>query len=287
MNILVIGGTGQVGSLILQELAEKGASARVLTTNPAKADLPESMIPVKGDLLNPASLRTALDGVETMFLLNSVSPSEATQALIALDLAHEAGVAHVVYLSQVKLDWPDCPHAAAKASAEALIRYHNIPATILRPAYFFQNDVWLKEQILGGTYPIPIGGIGAEMVDVRDIAAIAALAILNRQAIGPDPVIELVGPDLITCENLAEIWSDVTGRPVAYGGDDLGVFEEQRLQNMPPWQAHDLVATFRNCQREGMRGKPGAAERLAMLLGRPMRSYRAFAKETYKQWKDQ
>jgi uncharacterized protein YbjT (DUF2867 family) len=94
------------------------------------------------------------------------------QALIALDLAHEAGVGNVVYLSQNKLGWPDCPHAVAKASAEALIRYHGIPATILRPAYLFQNDKNLKKAIMGGTYPIPIGSIGAEMIDVQDIAAV-------------------------------------------------------------------------------------------------------------------
>ena len=287
MTILVIGGTGRIGSLVVQELADRGASANVLTTDPAKCDLPNGMTPIGGDLLDPASLRAAFDGVETVFMLNAVSPAEATHALLALDLAHEAGVAHMVYFSQVKLDWPDCPHAAAKLSAETLIRHHGIPATILRPAYFFQNDTVLKDQVLAGIYPIPVGDIGAEMVDARDIAAVAALAILDPRAFRSNPIVELVGPDLITGEIAAKLWSEAIGRPVGYGGDDLGLFERRSSRTMPGWQAHDLTATMRGCQREGMRGQLGAAARLASMLGRPLRSYRAFAEETFRQWQTQ
>lgn len=286
MPILIIGGTGQIGSLVLQGLADQGATARVLTTDMHPRDLPKGMTPVKGDLLDPASVREALAGIDTVFLLAAVSPSELMQSLIALDLAHEAGVGHVVYFSQNKLDWPDCPHAVAKAGAEALIRHHGLPATILRPAYFFQNDRNLKDAILGGTYPIPIGSIGAEMIDVRDIAAVAVLAILDRGVFDADPIVELVGPDNITGERAAEIWSEVTGRSVAYRGDDLGsAFEARQAENMPGWQAHDLVGMFRGCQRVGMQGAPGAADRLVELLGRPLRTYRAFAMETYGQWR--
>lgn len=287
MRILVIGGTGHVGSQIVRSLADHGASANVLTTDPDKNTLPDGMTAVKGDLLDPLSLRNALGGCQTMFLLAAVSPSELTQSLLALDLAHEAGVRHVVYFSQIKLDWPDCPHAVAKAGAEELIRHHGMSATILRPAYFFQNDANLKGPILGGTYPIPIGQIGAQMVDVRDIAEIAALAILDKGSIGSDPIVELVGPDIITGEIAAETWSDIISQPVRYGGDDLGSeFEQSRVQMMPAWQAHDLVAMFRGCQREGMIGKPGAADRLTQLLGRPLRSYQNFAQETFRQWQD-
>ena len=243
------------------------------------------MTAVKGDLLDPASMRAALNGTETMFLLNAVSPSELTQALIALDLAKEAGVKHVVYVSQIKLDWPDCPHAVAKAGAEALIRAHGIPATILRPAYFFQNDRALKEPILAGTYPIPIGSVGADMIDVRDVAAVAAAAILDEDAFGSESVVELAGPDTITGEGAARVWSEVTGRPVSYAGDEIGIsFEDRTAQQMPGWQAHDLVAMFRGCQREGMRGKPGAVGRLINVLGRPLHSYRAFAEQTFREW---
>lgn len=53
MPILVIGGTVQVGSRVLQELGKRGRSARVLTREPAKAKLPDGFEPVRGDLLDP------------------------------------------------------------------------------------------------------------------------------------------------------------------------------------------------------------------------------------------
>ena len=286
MATLVIGGTGHVGSFVVRQLAQRGASARVLATDPAKCDLPEGMTAVKGDLLEPATLREALDGVTTMFLLAAVSPSELGQSLTALDLAHEAGVNHVVYFSQIELDWPDCPHAIAKRSAEELIRHHDMSATILRPAYFFQNDFAIKDAVLGGTYPIPIGHVGADMIDVRDIAEIAAIAIVDRRAVGTNPIVELVGPDTITGESAAAIWSTVAGRTVTYGGDAIDRSFEEAL-SMSGWQAHDLVAMFRGCQHDGMLGKPGAADRLQRMLGRPLRNYRSFTEETYRKWKQE
>ena len=286
MAILIIGGTGQIGSLVLKGLAAHGAAARVLTTAAKPRELPTGMTAVKGDLLDPASLRAALPGIDTMFLLVSVSPSELTQSLIALDLAREAGVAHVVYFSQIVLNWLDCPHTAAKAAAEAMIRHEKLPATILRPAYFYQNDRRLKDAVLGGTYPIPIGSHGAEMVDIRDIADVAVHTILDKAAPDGDRIVEIAGPENITGERAAAIWSEVTGGRVAYGGDDLGRgFEEQQAQKIPGWQAHDLAAMFRGCQREGMHGARGASHRLEKMLGRPLRTYGDFARETFEEWR--
>lgn len=285
MTILVTGATGQIGSLVVAELAERGVSARLLTTNPGKHTFPAGMTPVKGDLIDPPSLREALEGVDTLFLLNSVSPDELTKALLALDLAREAGVGHIVYLSQINTDFPDCPHAVAKGAAEAMIRHFGLSTTILRPSYFMQNDAALKEPIMGGVYPMPVGGFGVAMVDARDIAAVAATAIVDRAAIGAEPVIEIVGPEAMTGDSVAQVWSELLGRPVRYAGDDLAAFEAMVSRQMPGWQARDLAAMFGGCQRDGAVGRPGAVERLTGILGRPPRSYRAFAKETLAGWK--
>lgn len=284
MTILVTGATGTIGSLVVKQLTDRGAHARLLTTAPEKHTFPRGMEAVKGDLLDPASIRSALEDVETLFLMNAVSPDELTKALLALDLAREAGVGHVVYLSQVNTNIPDCPHAVAKAAAEAMIRHYGMSATILRPSYFFQNDVALKEPIMGGVYPMPIGSVGAAMVDARDIAEIAARAILDPAAIGGDPVIEIVGPDVVTGDGVAALWSDLLGRTVRYAGDNLATFESATSRQLPGWQARDLAAMFLGCQMAGMNGKPGAVERLTTFLGRPPRSYRAFAEETLVGW---
>ncbi len=70
MTILVTGATGTVGRLIVDELARNGHHVRALTRDPAKADLPEGVEVVAGDLAEPGSLTAAFEGVEAVHLIN-------------------------------------------------------------------------------------------------------------------------------------------------------------------------------------------------------------------------
>src|SRR5690606_25805043 len=218
----------------------------------------------------------------TLFLLNAVVPDEFTQALIALNLAREAGIERIVYLSVIHGDrYVNVPHFAGKHAVERLIEQAGLPATILQPAYYMNNDVSLKEAILGGgVYPMPIGAMGLAMVDVGDVGEVAALELLRRdRAPGPLPIerIELVGPDSLTGADVAAIWADVLGRPVAYGGDDTAAFEQAMRAVAPAWMAYDMRLMAERFQSEGMLPRPGAVDRLTEMLGRPLRSYRDFA----------
>ena len=96
--------------------------------------------------MNVESVRAALAGTRTLFLLNAVTADELTQALIALNLAREAGIERVVYFSVIHSDrYVNVPHFAGKYTAERMIIGTGLPATILRPAYFMENDAALKE----------------------------------------------------------------------------------------------------------------------------------------------
>lgn len=97
MSILVTGATGTIGSLIVQRLANTGADVKALVRQPGKLGFPAGVTEVVGDLTDVSSLRAALSSVRTLFLLNAVTPDETTQALIALNLAREAGIGRVVY----------------------------------------------------------------------------------------------------------------------------------------------------------------------------------------------
>lgn len=156
-------------------------------------------------------------------------------------------------------------------------------ATILRPAYFMQNDLTVKDVITGyGLYPMPIGSKGLAMIDARDIAEIAALELLRRERTSgslPLSRINLVGPDALTGSDAAGIWTDVLGRPINYGGDDTAGFEKNLLNFMPSWMAYDMRLMSERFLTEGMNPDAGDVERLTALLGRPLRSYRAFVSE--------
>ena len=92
MTILVTGATGTIGSQIVGQLAGKGGDIRALVREPEKARLPQGVTAMKGDMLDVESMRAALSGVRTLFLLHAVAPDEFTQALITLNLAREAGI---------------------------------------------------------------------------------------------------------------------------------------------------------------------------------------------------
>ncbi|ABO59335.1 NmrA/HSCARG family protein [Burkholderia sp. SIMBA_043] len=282
MTILVTGATGRVGRQVVQQLVERGASVRALVRDPSKADFPAAANVVQGDMLDIDSLRNAYSGVRTLFLLNGVAGDEFTQALIALNLARDAGIERVVYLSVLHADrFVDVPHFAVKFGAERMIEQLGFSATILRPAYFMDNERMVRDVIVGhGVYPMPIGGKGVAMVDVRDIAEVAALELIRRNdAPGKLPVetIDLVGPDTLTGEQLAGIWSEILGRPVAYGGDDPSAFENNLATFMPKWMAYEMRLMAQRYVSDGMVPQSGAVERLIEILGRPLHTYRAFA----------
>jgi uncharacterized protein YbjT (DUF2867 family) len=284
MTILVTGATGTIGRHVVDHLVQRGADVRALVRDPAKASLPEGVAVAQGDMLDVESLRNAFTGVSTLFLLNAVAVDEFTQALIVLNVAREAGIKRVVYLSVIHSDvYVNVPHFAGKFGVERMIEAMGFEATILRPAYFMSNELTIKDVVLQhGVYPMPIGGKGLAMVDGRDLGEIAAIELIRReQATGPLPLdrINVVGPETLTGADVAKTWSEVLGRPVAYGGDDTAGFEQNLRQFMPGWMAYDMRLMAERFLTDGMVPEAGDVERLTALLGRPLRTYRNLATE--------
>ena len=289
MAILVTGSTGTIGSQVLAHLQGRNIDVRALTRSPDTAKIPAGVTPVRGDLADVDSVRAALEGISTLFLLAPNVADELTQAMQALTVAREAGVKGIVYLSVFKGEaYADVPHFAGKYTVEKMIEALDLPATILRPAYFIQNDLRLKDPLLKfGAYGAPIGSKGVSMVDIRDIGEAAALELVRReQAAAPlgRETYALVGPDALSGAAIAAIWTEALGRAIRNGGDDL-VAMEQRLRAMVPgWHALDLRLMFNRYQTDGAVATADDIARLTKLLGRAPRSYSAFAKDAAAQW---
>ena len=289
MTILITGSTGTIGGQVLGRLQRTGLEVRALTRSPDKAQLPAGVTPVQGDLADIDAMRAALKDVSTLFLLAPNVADELTQAMLALTLAREAGVRGVVYLSVFKGEaYADVPHFAGKRTVERMIEALDLPATVLRPAYFIQNDLRQKEPLLTyGVYGAPIGAKGVSMVDIRDIGEAAAIELARRER-APAPLgretYELVGPDSLTGEAVSAIWSEALGRPIRFGGDDLGVLEQRLKAMLPGWHALDLRLMFSRYQSDGAVAASADLTRLTGLLGRPPRSYRDFARDAAAQW---
>ena len=289
MSILVTGGTGTIGTQVLTHLQGRGVEVRALTRSPGRTSLPAGVTPVRGDLADVDSVRAALDGVSTLFLLVPNVADELTQAMLTLTVAREAGVKGIVYLSVFKGDtYADVPHFAGKRTVERMIEALDLPATILRPAYFIQNDLTLKDPLLGlGIYGMPIGSKGVSMVDTSDIGEAAAIELLRReQSAAPlgRETYSLVGPDGLTGAAIAAIWSEALGRAVRYGGDDLGAMEQRLKSALPAWHALDLRLMVGRYQTDGAVATAADIARMTTLLGRGPRSYRAFATAAAAAW---
>jgi uncharacterized protein YbjT (DUF2867 family) len=285
MSMVVTGGTGTVGSAVVNELVKKGVDVKVVTRDPAKLKAVKGVTAVQGNLLEPESVRRVFAGADGVFLLNPVSQTEASEALMAITAMRDAKVKRVVYLSVQDADkgaW--LPHFGAKVGVEAGLKASGLPFTILRPNNFYQNDYWFKDVLLQyGVYPQPLGSVGTSRVDVRDIAEAAAIALTTGAHDGQ--TYDLAGPEAVTGESTAKSWSAALGKPIAYGGDDLDAWEKQQLQYLPAWMVFDFRYMYEHFQKHGLIASADAIARQTKLLGHAPRAFDAFARETAAAWR--
>ena len=288
MKVLVLGGTGPVGSQVVRELLARGVEVSVLTRSAEKArNLPGGARAVTGDLLEPKTVRSVFAGQDGVFLLNPVSATENHEGLMAVNGIRMAGVKRVAYLSVHNVeDAPHLPHFGSKISVETAIRASGIPYTILRPNNYFQNDYWFKDAMLAyGVYPQPLGGAGISRVDVRDIAEAAAIALTEDGHAGQ--IYNLVGPRPCTGTGTAEAWSRALGKTIAYAGDDLDAWEQQSLEYLPAWMVFDFRLMYAFFQERGLKATAADIERQTKLLGHAPRSFEDFTAETARAWRAQ
>lgn len=292
MNILVIGGTGTVGSEVVKRLLQSDRddlNIRIMTRSKEKIfGLPKGAEGVVGDLDDKKSLEPAFRKIDKVFLITTPESQDETQSgLNAVEAAKAAGIKKLVYMSAHKLEeFTDAPHLYGKIPIEDAVKSSGIGYTLLRPNGFFQNDYWFKEGILGhGVYGQPMGEIGLNRVDVRDIADAAVHALLTDKFNGK--TYPLVGSDAITGEQTASLYSEYLGEPVTYTGDDLDGWSEQQRQFLPERIVDDLRAMYRHFLENGYLATEEDIRQTRTILRKEPRSYEAFVKEVVAQWQQE
>jgi uncharacterized protein YbjT (DUF2867 family) len=276
--ILVTGATGKVGAQVVAQLAAAGAPVRALARDPEKAAwLNRPGVEVaRGDLLDPDSLRAAMVGVRKVFLLCPVDPAQVELEANAVDAALAAHVEHLVKLSAL-----NASHESSAAllhwhfETEQRIRRERLPYTILRPNMFMQEVLRHAPAIRAeGAFSLPLGRARLSLVDIRDIAEVAARVLTEGGHHGR--VYELTGPEALGFDEVAAAIAAATGRPVRYVPIAPDQFRAGFLgSGAPRWLADlvcDLFETF-----------PGQNDRLgdgvARVTGRPPRSFAQFARD--------
>jgi uncharacterized protein YbjT (DUF2867 family) len=286
MKSLVIGGTGTVGSMVVAGLVKEGVKVRVMSHSPEKLKkLPMGVEGCQADLDDPDTLPAAFEGIDSLFLLNSVGPSETDEGLAAVSAAKSAKVRKIVYHSVFIPEGSEkIPHFRSKIPVEKAIKESGIAYTILRPNNFFQNDLWLKSAIMQyGVYPQPIGGKGLNRVDVRDIADCAVNALMRSGY--ESQTYDVNGPDILTGEGTARIYTKYLGREVRYSGDDLDAWAEKVKNMMPEFMIPEMRIMYGYFQEKGMIASKEGREKTQKLLGHGPRTFDDFVKEIATEWK--
>jgi uncharacterized protein YbjT (DUF2867 family) len=242
-------------------------------------------VAVTGDLRDRPSLAKPFQGIDSVFLLTAWSEDETEQGLAGVEAAKAAGVRRLVFLSIHKLeDGAHIPHFQTKIPIEKAIKESGLEYTILRPNNFYQNDFWFRDAIMQyGIYPQPIGKMGLSRVDVRDIAETAVKALTQSGHNGV--TYPLVGPDVLTGEQTAAIYSRHLGRTVRYGGDDLVAWFEQAKKMLPLKQAEDFRIMYDYFQKHGLIASQEDLAEQKKILGHPPRTFEAFVAEIAPAWK--
>ena len=278
-KIVVIGGTGTVGSQTVQELVQRGAEVRVMTRSSKRiASLPKGVEGVTGSMVEPESLPAVFAGADKLFLITPLDRDETAQGIDAVDVAVAAGIRRIVYLSVHQADKAlTIPHFVSKLPIEGVIRASGVEHTILRPNNFYQNDLALLDAIRAGVYPQPLGSVGLHRVDVRDIAEAAAIVLTEPGH--PGKTYSLVGPRAWTGAEISGMLTRHLGKPVTYVGDDLRAWATQMRAFMPGWLVRDLEIMFQHFLNDGLLATQEEIDELTVLLGHVPRSYEAFVKE--------
>jgi uncharacterized protein YbjT (DUF2867 family) len=285
MNILVIGGTGLVGSHVLQGLVAKGEQVHVLTRSADDADvLPLGASGIIGDLRKPETLRCAMKGIDRVFLVTQLSPTETEEGLAVVAAANRAGVRHVVYLSAYHVERAShIPNFKSKMEIQKALRDSRMAFTLIMANNFFQNDLVYRESILEeGIYPQPIGDIGLNRVDVRDLAD--AVVTTLTQTGHEFHCYPLIGLEALTGQDVADIYTRSLGREIRYGGNDLEVWGGKAARTLPGWLVPDLKLMFEFFQRRGLRASEEDFALQAKVLGHLPRCFHTFVGETVAAW---
>ncbi|RJP82414.1 MAG: SDR family oxidoreductase [Candidatus Zixiibacteriota bacterium] len=279
-KILLTGATGTVGRELVRLLLERGVPVRVLVRRPrlAAAALGPKVEIHYGDLSQPATLPGAVEGAVKVFLLTPSSPEQVTLETNLVAAAVKAGtVRHLVKLSSL---------GAAEDSRVAMSRWHwqvekrieetGLPFTFLRPHNFMQNLLDFAPEIRAQrVFRAPMKSGKMSMVDARDVAAVAAVALTQGGHEGK--VHRITGPERLSFAEAAERISQAIRRQVTYQNiTEEAAREDMARAGWPQWLIEDQLELYRffSAGRSML-----LTDTVARVTGQPAIPFARFAKD--------
>ncbi|WP_285034820.1 NmrA/HSCARG family protein [Plantibacter sp. ME-Dv--P-095] len=250
-TIAVFAATGSQGRAVTDALLARGAQVRALvrdtTSEKAKALASKGVELAQVDVHNADTLATALEGVAAFWFMTTPpggmqdadTAGETAQGIALADAAAAARVPHIVFNSVGGAERDShVPHFDSKRLVEQHLASLGVNVTVIRPVFFMDNFHWFAPTAEDGELvlrlPLP-DGISLQMIAVRDIGTIAALAILDPSAVPAQ--IEIAGDEL-TGSEIASAFATRTGLPARYESLPISTMDGQDdMQAMFRWFA--------------------------------------------------
>lgn len=261
---LVIGGNGKTGRRVMERLHKQGHIVR----SASRSSSPSF------DWNNDSNWGEVLRGVKALYVtyhpdLSVPGASDHIRAL--LSVAKTQGVERIVLLSG---------RGEEEAQlCERLVLNSSIPATIVRCGWFNQNfsESFFKDLLMAGTLAVPNADVGEGYIDADDIADVATAALIEDGHAGQ--IYELTGPELLTFRDIANIWTEVTGRETTV----VDVSREDFVKGLNAAQLpQPLVLLFDYLFSEVLDGRnSNISNGVQLALGRPPRDFRSFLRKAH------
>ncbi|GAB5461954.1 NAD(P)H-binding protein [Hoeflea alexandrii] len=279
-KILVFTATGQVGSALCGELLARGHEVSGVTRSDAAAGrlIQRGITPVVGDIRNLDELGPRLAGFDAVFLASSDARDQDSTETALIKCLRDNGIPHVVKLSAQSAGLePPVSFGIQHRNAERALVQSGLGFTILRPTFFQQSlllmagDVAKKKAITA-----PMGKGRAAMVDVRDIAAVAAYCLTEPGHTGR--TYTLTGPQAHGFADVTETLTELLGLKIGYTSPPVPIARLVMpfLTGMPRWKTNllvDLMVAIRHGAQQQV------TTDVADVTGREPRTLHAFLKE--------
>jgi uncharacterized protein YbjT (DUF2867 family) len=237
---VVTGATGQQGGAAVRHLRQRGFPVRALTRDAeqpkARALVGHGTEVVRCDMEDEASLARAIDGAYGVYSVQNSQEAgvegEIRQGVHVANTAKRSNVSLFIYSSVASADQrTGIPHFDSKFRIEETIRGTGMRYTIVRPVFFMENWLGMRQAIEGGALSLPLDpATRLQMVAVDDIGGVVATA-LERPGKWQDRVIEVAGDEL-SMSDLAQAFTRASGREVRYVQVAWDEFEQQAGKEM-------------------------------------------------------
>lgn len=274
--ILVIGGRSKIGAALIGDLLDRGQQVRALVrAGEAAGGLPAAAQAVTGDLADEGSLVTAMAGAEKVFLLSSPHPDAVRWHRNAIDAARRTQVQLLVRSSILGADRESpAEFISAHTASDRYLEGCGLPYVIVRPNLFLQNipESTIPAIDASGTFYVNAGQARLSMVDTRDVAAVAAVALTEPGH--ADAHYDVTGPEALSYADVAARLSAVTGRHVSYADVPDDAARQGLLgAGLGEWFAGALVGLYQDYRRSGPGGYAAqVTSTVQQLTGRPPRT---------------